>query len=193
MVTGCYCLTTDFKAIKPENWDNSVHEPQGVLVVSESWRPFVMGLNWGGRLPWAEKGGVDFQDFGTLILDPLDATKEIVRRHKEAGIAAPAAEWCLDYSYRRIGKGRWALPTQEQCLSIFRYQDQIQQCLYCLTVCCAIGKIEVWTCQPSQKRYFFGRCAESFFFYNGDRKVRFAYAENNVCPVATLPPSMLSF
>lgn len=133
MENGCYCLTTDFKAIKPENWDPSVHEPQGVLMASEDWRPFVMGLEWGCGLPWAEKEGVDCQDLSIrnrLILDSLEATKEIVRRHKDAGIAAPAAEWCLDYSYGRIGKGWWALPSNSELYQIARYKQEIVEC-YC--------------------------------------------------------------
>ena len=133
MENGCYCLTTDFKAIKTENWNPSVHEPQGVLVVSESWRPFVMGMEWGCSLQWAEMQGVDCQDLSIrnrLILNPLEATKEIVRRHKVTGIAAPAAEWALDYSYGCIGKGWWALPSVNELYQIVRYKQEIVEC-YC--------------------------------------------------------------
>ena len=106
-----------------------------MLVVSEYCKPFVVAPEFKDNPPWAEMQGVDFQNFpvcNTLILDPLDATKEIVRRHKEAGIAAPAAEWCLDYSYGRIGKGRWALPTSIQLRAIYRYKYDIWTCRYVL-------------------------------------------------------------
>lgn len=132
MKNGVFCLTTDFEALKADKWKAAMHEPQGILVVAEGWKPFVFAPKWTSRLSWIDSTHIptDVQcPMGGLILDSLHITHQIVNAFHNENLTVPAAEYCLNYACGRIGQGQWALPSIIQLQYIAKYKYQIKDCL----------------------------------------------------------------
>ena len=104
---GAWCLTTDKKAVKPDDWDNNRHKPMGVGVITEN-TAFIVLPAPQAALPF---GSTDVEKYDDIVYDEetydnAAATDCIDTAHQDIEgfvyddmrfpfVGAPAVEFCI--------------------------------------------------------------------------------------------------
>ena len=104
---GVWCLTTDKKAVKPDDWDSNRHKPMGVGVITEK-TAFIVLPAPQASLPFGSKSVQEYDDvvYDEETYDNAAATDCIDTAHQDiegfvyddkrfSFVGAPAAEYCI--------------------------------------------------------------------------------------------------
>ena len=104
---GVWCLTTDKKAVKPDDWDNNRHKPMGVGVITEK-TAFIVLPAPQAVLPFGSTSVEEYDDvvYDEETYDNAAATDCIDTAHQDIEgfvyddkhfpfVGAPAAEYCI--------------------------------------------------------------------------------------------------
>lgn len=104
---GVWCLTTDKKAVKPDDWDSNRHKPMGVGVITEK-TAFIVLPAPQASLPFGSTSVEEYDDvvYDEKTYDNAAATDCIDTAHQDIEgfvydnkrfpfVGAPSAEYCI--------------------------------------------------------------------------------------------------
>lgn len=104
---GVWCLTTDKKAVKPDDWDSKQHKPMGVGVITEK-TAFIVLPAPQASLPFGSTSVEEYDDivYDEETYDNATATDCIDTAHQDIEgfvyddkrfpfVGTPAAEYCI--------------------------------------------------------------------------------------------------
>lgn len=169
---GVWCLTTDKKAVKPDDWDSKQHKPMGVGVITEK-TAFIVLAAPQAVLPF---GSTDVEKYDDIVYDEetydnAAATDCIDTAHQDIEgfayddkrfpfVGAPSAEYCIQQG--------GALPTLATAKEIASNIGAINEAMRTIGGAVVCGWLWTSTVKKSNNCAF---VVETSFgsVYNGDR------------------------